>query len=150
MIQYFIENLWLVWLIASIGLLLLELTSGDFYIICFSFGAIVALLSALVGLPLWMQVLVWAVCSVLCILFVRPPLQKRLHGSMKERKSNADALIGKQGTVIETIPAGGHGYVKIDGDEWRSLSADGQEIPAGTAVEVVSRDSIVLTVARKS
>ena len=65
---------------------------------------------------------------------------------MKERKSNVDALIGRQGKVIETIPQGECGYVKIDGDEWRSVSADGQEIPAGTTVQVVSRDSIILTV----
>lgn len=147
MIEYFTENLWLAWLIASVAFMLLELTNGDFYIICFSFGALASLVAAAVGLPLWVQVLLWAVCSVLCLLFVRPPLQRKLHGSVKERKSNADALIGKRGTVIETISAGGFGYVKIDGDEWRSLSADGSAIPAGTPVEVTSRDSIVLTVA---
>ena len=146
MIEYFIENLWLLWLSASIAFMLLELTNGDFYIICFALGALVSMLCAAVGLPLWVQVLVWAVASVLCIFFVRPSLVKKLHGKEKERKSNADALIGKQGTVIETIEAGGHGYVKIDGDEWRSVSADNTEIAKGAMVTVLSRDSIVLTV----
>ena len=59
---------------------------------------------------------------------------------------NADALIGRRAVVREAIPAGGAGYVAIDGDMWRSVSADGSGIPEGTAVEVVSRESIILTV----
>ena len=146
MIDYFVGNMWLVWLIVSIGLLLLELTSGDFYVICFAFGAVASIVGAAIGLPLWAQVLIWAVCSVLCLYFVRPSLVRRLHGKENERKSNVDALVGRQGIVIDTIAAGGFGYVKIDGDEWRSVSADGQEITVGTTVQVVSRDSIILTV----
>ena len=149
MIDYFVGNMWLVWLIVSIGLLLLELTSGDFYVICFAFGAVASIVGAAIGLPLWAQVLIWAVCSVLCLYFVRPSLVRRLHGKENERKSNVDALVGRQGVVIDKISAGGFGYVKIDGDEWRSVSADGQEIPVGTNVTVISRDSIILTVSEK-
>ena len=149
MIDYFVGNMWLVWLIVSIGLLLLELTSGDFYVICFAFGAVASIVGAAIGLPLWAQVLIWAVCSVLCLYFVRPSLVRRLHGKENERKSNVDALVGRQGIVIDTIAAGGFGYVKIDGDEWRSVSSDGQEIPVGTTVTVISRDSIILTVSEE-
>ena len=73
-------------------------------------------------------------------------LVKKIQGKKNERKSNADALVGKRGIVIETIEAGGFGYVKIDGDEWRSISANAAEIAKGTTVTVISRDSIVLTV----
>ena len=149
MIDYFVGNMWLVWLIVSIGLLLLELTSGDFYVICFAFGAVASIVGAAVGFPLWAQVLIWAVCSVLCLYFVRPSLVRRLHGKENERKSNVDALVGRRGVVIDKISAGGFGYVKIDGDEWRSVSSDGQEIPVGTNVQVVSRDSIILTVSEE-
>lgn len=143
--DYLYENLWLLWLIWSVVCLLSELTSGDFYLVCSSVGALVAMVGALLGLPFWGQVFLWVAASLVCIFFLRPPLLKRMHGKA-ERKSNADALIGRKGTVIEAIPAGGHGYVKIDGDEWRSVSADGAEIACGTTVTVVSRESIVLTV----
>lgn len=146
MVQYFIDNLWLMWLIASIAFMLLELTNGDFYIICFAFGALISMVFAALGLPLWVQVLIWAIASLLCIFFVRPPLVKKIQGKKNERKSNADALVGKRGIVIETIEAGGFGYVKIDGDEWRSVSANAAEIAKGTTITVISRDSIVLTV----
>ena len=143
--DYIYHNLWLLWLIWSVVCLLSELTSGDFYLVCSSIGALAAMVGALLGLPFWGQVFLWVAASLVCILFLRPPLLKRMHGKA-ERKSNADALIGRRGTVIETIPAGGHGYVKIDGDEWRSVSTDGAEIACGSTVTVVSRESIVLTV----
>ena len=50
------------------------------------------------------------------------------------------------GDFFMTCFAVGAGYVAIDGDMWRSVSADGSGIPEGTAVEVVSRESIILTV----
>lgn len=148
MIAFFLESLWLVWLIVSLCCLLIELTSGDLYLLCFAFGAIASLVLALCGAPFWLQVLVWAIASVLCIIFVRPSLVKRLHAN-KERLSNADAMIGQKGRVTTAIPADGFGYVKIAGDEWRSVSANKTDIPAGTTVTVVSRDSTILTVVEK-
>ena len=60
-----------------------------------------------------------------------------------------DALTGKSAKVITAIPQGGYGYVKINGDEWRSVSEDGSAIPEGTTVIVLKRDSIILTVKTK-
>lgn len=146
MIDYLMNNLWLLWLVVAIVCLIVELSSFDFFVTCFAIGALGGMLGALCGLPLWAQGLIWAIVSVLSLWFVRPSLIRRLHSTGEERSSNADALVGKQGVVIEAIPAEGHGYVKIDGDEWRSLSADGQPIEKGTRVRVVSRASLVMTV----
>lgn len=143
------DYLWLIWLIISLVCLVAELSSGDFFITCFAIGALAGMLTALAGLPLWVQVLAWAVCSVLCILFVRPPLVRRLHDKA-ERHSNADALIGRQATVAEAIPQGGCGYVKIDGDMWRAHTDNGAPVTQGTTVTVAARDSIVLTVVPNS
>ena len=146
MIDYILSNLWLVWLVLAVVFLILEVASFDFFVTCFAIGAIGGMIGAFLGVPLWCQALLWAVISVLSLWLVRPSLVRRLHSSGEERASNADALIGAAGIVIETIPAGSHGYVKIDGDEWRSVSADGQTIEKGTRVRVKARESIVLTV----
>ncbi len=34
----------------------------------------------------------------------------------------------------------GYGYVKIDGDEWRALSTDGDPIELGATVRIVARE----------
>ncbi len=139
------ENIWLAWIIVSIICLIIELNSGDLYFICFAIGAIVSMILDILGAPLWCQVLFWALASMLCVFFVRPSLAKRLHDK-RERQSNADALIGASGVVTDDIPANGYGYVKIAGDEWRSVSASGEAISSGTKVTVVNRESTILTV----
>ena len=70
----------------------------------------------------------------------------RFHAYGENRLSNADALIGRIGIVIEAIPAGGSGYVKVDGDEWKAVSQVPQEIKKGNKVEIIGRDSIIVTV----
>ncbi len=148
MVDYFMTNLWLAWLIISIVCVIVEMTSFDFFVTCFAIGALGAMVGAIVGVPFWMQIIVWAVVSVLSIMFIRPALTNVIHAHGDKRLSNADALIGKEGKVIETIIADGFGYVKIDGDEWRSVAADGLEIAKGEKVKVISRDSIILTVTK--
>ena len=146
MIEFFTSNLWFIWVIISIVCLILELTSGDCFILCFAIGAAVSAIVAGCGANLTVQIIVFAVVSVLSLLLVRPTLLKKLHKPNRERLSNAEAVIGQQGRVSEAIAAGGYGRVAIDGDDWKALSADGSAIDKGTTVRVVKMDSIILTV----
>lgn len=147
MLPFLTAHLWLIWLSLAIIFLILEISSGDFYVTCFAIGAAVSIVPAAISLPLWLQIVVWAAASVLSIYFIRPYLVEHLHPKERQRKSNADALIGRTGRVTDAIPAGGYGYVKIDGDSWRSHTTDGTPLEVGTTVTVLSRESIVLTVA---
>lgn len=148
MIEYFSANLWQLWAIVALVCLILELMSGDFFIICFAFGAAAAIIAALCGTNLATQAIIFAIVSVLCIFFIRPTLVKKLHKSAEDRKSNTDALIGREAKVVETIEAGGHGRVKIDGDNWKAKAADGEQIEAGETVTVTDINSVILTVKR--
>ena len=145
MIEYFQSNMWQLWLLVCLLCLILELTSGDFFIMCFSLGALAALVATpftgFVG-----QLVVWMLGTVLCLLFVRPVMLKYFHKKDSDRPSNADALMGRTGTVSQTIVAGDHGRVKIAGDDWKAVSAATTDIPVGAKVKVVGRDSIILTV----
>lgn len=149
MIEYLASNLWLVWTVVMLVCLILEVSSGDFFITCFAIGALVTIFPALLGVPLWAQILVWAVCSVLSIKLVRPCLLRLLHKGGEHRLSNADALIGQVGKVSQAIPAQGAGRVQLDGDDWKAVST-GEALPVGTKVRIVSRESIILTVEKDS
>ena len=144
MIEYLAENMWQVWAIIAIVCLILELSSGDFFIICFSIGAVFAIIGAIVGLNVYWQIFIFAVFSLLSVLFVRPVALRWLHKNDPNRASNADALIGRTGKVTEAIKAGGNGYVQIDGDMWKAVST--ADIPVGTTVRVVGRESTIITV----
>ena len=72
MIEYFQANLWQFWALIGVLCLILELTSGDFFIMCFSIGAFVTALVAAFGTSFTVQLIVFAIASLLCLLFVRP------------------------------------------------------------------------------
>jgi membrane protein implicated in regulation of membrane protease activity len=146
MIEYFTSNLWLIWIIVSILCLILELSSGDFFLLCFAIGAAAGAIIAGCGLSLTWQIIIVAVASALSLMLVRPALLKKLHKPNRERLSNAEAMIGQTGRVSEDIEANGYGRVAIDGDDWKARSADGSAIDKGSRVRVVKMDSIILTV----
>jgi len=146
MIEYLLANMWQLWAVVSIICLILELSSGDFFIICFSIGAVFAIIAAALGLGIYWQLFIFAVFSLLSVLFVRPVALRYLHKNEPNKPSNADALLGRTGKVTEAITAGGNGYVQIDGDMWRAVSTT--EIAVGETVRVVDRQSTVVTVER--
>jgi membrane protein implicated in regulation of membrane protease activity len=149
MIDYLSSNLWLVWTLICVLALILEVSSGTFYLMCFAVGAACSIITSLFPTPLWVQVLVFAVASAVCVFCVRPFVVKYVHQGHDNRVSNADALIGRTGTVIEPITPEKAGYVKVDGDEWRAVTDDGEIIPKGEEVVIRKRDSIIVTVTKK-
>ena len=124
--------------------LILELSSGDFFIICFSIGAVFTVVAAAAGLNVYWQLFIFAVCSLLSVLFIRPMALRYLHKNEPNRASNADALLGRTGRVTEAVKAGSNGYVQIDGDLWKAVS--NTDIPVGTTVRVIGRESTIITV----
>lgn len=148
MIDYFAQHLWQLWAVVAVLCLILELTAGDFFIICFSIGAVFAAVFAAFGAGFYVQLGVFALFTVLSLFLVRPFALRYLHRKDENRVSNADALIGRRGRVVEAIEAGGFGRVQIDGDVWKAVTQDDEAVPAGTNVRVVDRESIIITVER--
>ena len=135
MLDYLTQNVWLIWILISVICLIIELGSGDLFVLCFAIGGLGASLTAAVGLGLVPQLISMALCSLLSIYFVSPVALRYL-----------DAILGKIGQVTQTIEKGGFGRVIAGGNDWKATSADGQRIEVGTKVRVVARESIVITV----
>ncbi len=146
-IDYFMQHLWQLWVLISLACLILELTNGDFFIMCFAIGGVFSAIAAALGFGGIVQVIVFALFTVLSLMFVRPVALRYLHRGEDKRVSNADALLGRIGVVSEAVKEGGYGRVAIDGDDWKAVSADGMPISKGDKVKVVGRESIIITVA---
>ncbi len=144
MIDYFLQNMWQAWVILAVLCLILELSSGDFFIVCFSIGAVAAVIGTVLGLNIYWQVLVFAVFSLISIFTVRPLALRYLHNNDPNKPSNADALLGRTGRITDAVSTGNCGYVQIDGDLWKA-KAD-TDIPVGTTVRVIGRESTIVTV----
>ena len=57
-----------------------------------------------------------------------------------------DNIIGKTAVVTERIEECGYGRVKIDGDDWKALTDNGMAAEVGEKVQIISYESIILTV----
>ncbi len=135
------------WLIAAIVLVIVEICTAGFGALCFAIGAAFsALVSGLGGNLTW-QIVAFLIVSLLTFIFLRPVVMRFLDKRSKDVKTNADAIIGRKGVVSESIDASQHtGRVAIDGDDWKAVSEDGANIEKGDDVEIIKRDSIIVTV----
>ena len=109
--------------------------------IWFAAGALAALVCALANGPLWLQITLFIVVSVLCLLAVRPMAKKYLNG--KVQPTNADRIIGVEAQVTEAIDnIRGKGAVTIGGLTWSARSQNGAAIPAGALVKVLRIEGV--------
>lgn len=143
MIELINENLWATWAIIALVCLITELFTGSFYIICFSVGAIAAVLVSFLG-DIYVQLAVFIVVSFTSIFLVRPLVMRWLHHENDFVPSNADAIMGRMAMVSQDIPANGYGRVALDGDDWKATAKE--SLSKGEKVIIVDRDSIILTV----
>lgn len=146
MIDYFVQHLWQMWTVVAVVCLILELTAGDFFIICFSIGAVFAAIAGLIGGNIYWQLAMFALFTLVSLFWVRPFAQRYLHRGEDRRVSNADALLGREGRVVEAVDHDGFGRVQIDGDVWKAVTNESQDIPAGKNVRVIGRESTIITV----
>ena len=135
-----------VWLIAMIVLLVVEGLVPGLISIWFALGALAALVSALLHAPLWLQILLFVLFSLVLLFFTRPIAVKYFN---KDRiKTNAESLVGRTAIVISDINnLEGIGQVTVSGQEWSARSvADGVLIPTGTVVTVRAINGVKLIV----
>ena len=142
-----IMQIYQIWLVVAIVLVILEIATSGFGVICFAIGAIFGAIAAALGAGTTWQIILFAVVSILTFIFLRPIVIRFLEKKSKDVKTNADALIGRKGIVSERIDATQHtGRVAIDGDDWKAVSENGEVIEKGAQVEIVKLDSIIVTV----
>ncbi|WP_261163940.1 NfeD family protein [Microbacterium sp. Marseille-Q6965] len=129
---------WIAWLAVIAIVLVIEMLSGEFTFLMIAIGAAIGLTASLLGAPIWLQIIIAAVAAVALLLFLRPPLLRRLRRPHDPMKFNVDALLGMAGTVQQPVtPIAG--VVKLaDGQTWSARTTGALEIPAGAVVYVQS------------
>jgi membrane protein implicated in regulation of membrane protease activity len=117
---------WWIWILAGLALATLEMSApGSFFFLFFGASALVVGIAALVGLdePLWLQLLLFSVLSVLSLVFFRRALQKRMKPGYQgaEQAREVDTMVGEMALVVsEDIPPGGLGKVELRGTVWNA------------------------------
>jgi membrane protein implicated in regulation of membrane protease activity len=131
----------LIWLILLLAFAGAEALTVGLTSIWFAAGALVALVAALVNGPIWLQVALFLVVSVLCLIAVRPLAKKYLNPVLQP--TNADRILGAEVRVTEEIDnLRGQGQVAVGAMPWTARSEDGAPIPAGALVRVLRIEGV--------
>jgi len=114
----------------------------------FAVGALGALVCALLGGNVWLQIGTFLVLSGVSMALVRPLAKRFLTPGYSA--TNADRVIGEDAVVIQEINnLLGQGQVKIAGQSWTARSQDDSVIPAGETVKVLRIEGVKVFVARQ-
>ena len=125
----------ILWFFLLILFIFLEASTLAVVSLWFGAGALTAMVAALFGAPLWLQILLFALVSLALLLILRPITGKLLKPRVKD--TNLDAVIGSEGVVTEQISnRDARGRVKLGSMEWSARSTADVTIPVGTQIKV--------------
>lgn len=136
----------ILWLILLVVLALIEIATLGLTTIWFAVGALVATIVAALGGPLWLQIALFLIASILVLIFLRPIAVKFFN---KDReKTNVESLIGMHAVVVSEIDnQSEQGQAKLNGLDWMARSMDDKiTIPVGTVVTVLEVRGVKLIV----
>ncbi|MCD7838558.1 MAG: NfeD family protein [Clostridiales bacterium] len=142
MLQLFNLSAPVVWLILLVFFAVLEGVTVSLCSVWFALGALAALLISLVIDNLWIQLLVFAVVSLVTLLLMRP-LATHMFQKKGFTPTNADRILGKTGIVTEAIDnLAAKGQVKVAGQSWSARSDSGAPISAGVHVTILRIEGV--------
>ena len=135
------------WIIAMVVFLVIEAVTVGIVSVWFDIGALFAMVTAMLGANLWVQITVFLVVSAIALYFTRPLVKKFVNN--KVEPTNADMLIGKECRVVETIDnLSGTGAVYVDGKTWTARTVDEEIIPEGQLVKAERIEGVKLIVSK--
>ena len=123
------------WLFAMVVFLAAEAATVTLVSIWFAAGALAAIVVALAGGSVGLQVTVFLVMAIILLASLRNQVRK--HFTPRIQKTNIDSVIGSVGIVttpVNNIAA--LGKVTISGMEWSARSTTGSPLPEGAKVIV--------------
>lgn len=135
------------WLIVAVIMFIGELVCPVFFMFWFAIGALVALVTSFITSNLAIQFSVFLVVSIILVIFMKP-LTNKLFKNRTKDELNMNGIIGKNAVVIKTINnIEGTGEVKINGEVWRAVSENENEIiESERYVEILKIDGVKLIV----
>jgi inner membrane protein len=136
---------WWHWLVLGLILIGLEMAaSGGFYVIFFGIAAL-----AIGGLhlmdaagPLWLQLLLFSLLSVLSLVLFRSPLMRWLELDVPGR--DVDSLVGETAIPLEDIAPGGVGRAELRGSVWSARNSADAVLTRGQRCTVVRVDRLTV------
>lgn len=135
------------WLVAGVVLLLLEIFTLTVVLGMVGVGALAAALAAALGAPLVVQAGAFVVTSTGLLLFAREPVQRAIDKTGSSGTSiDPRALTGSSAVVVQRI-SDDTGQVRLSGELWRARPYAGTgPVEVGRTVSVAAVEGATLLV----
>jgi membrane protein implicated in regulation of membrane protease activity len=136
---------WWLWVLVGFLLLCLEFVATSMHVGLFAVGAfVVAIVVGLgVEMPVWAQIVLFTVTSLLSFFFLRPLIMSRLK---LDEKKVVDSLVGEQAITLEDIAAGGNGRAEMRGTTWNARNIGETDLVRGQRCVVAAVEGLVIHV----
>lgn len=130
------------WIAVVIFSIVCEVATPGLVAIWFVPSALLSMVLAFCGVYVWVQIPVFLIISILCIVFARPLINHR----QKPLATNIDAIIGERAIVVEKIQnIAGAGQVKVRGQSWSARTVDDDSTyEPGEIVTVIAVEGVKL------
>ena len=140
---------YIAWVILMIAFAVLEGVTAGLVTIWFCFGSIGGLIACALGASLQVQIAIFSIVSLVCMLLLRPFAKKKF--VKLDVKTNADRILGADAIVIEQVDnLNASGQIKVFGEYWTARSEDTEAIPIGTQVQVLRIEGVKAIIQKKS
>lgn len=135
------------WLVLFVLFLIFEAVTVSITSIWFAAGALVALICSMLGGPVWLQVVLFFLVSILTLILTKPLVKKYVNSNTVS--TNFDRIIGMNAVVTEEINnLKAQGAVLVDGKVWTARSSDDSVIEKDTIVKACKIDGVKLIVSK--
>lgn len=131
----------MIWLVALIVFISVEIATLGLASIWFAGGSLVAFIASFFGANLIVQVILFLVVSIVLLVLTRPIAAK--YFNKNRAKTNVDAIVGKNAVVIKDIDnLKGEGEINLAGQIWTARAIDDKVIEENTQVKIVSIEGV--------
>lgn len=140
----------IIWLVLFVVFVVVEFITQGITTIWFAGGSVVSLFASALNAPIWLQVTLFIVISVVLLVFTRPILLK--YYDSKLIKTNVEAVVGETAVVTTTINnLSSEGQVQLKGMDWTARAINDLMIIAeGEKVIVRSVEGVKLIVEKQN
>lgn len=136
---------WIVWLVIAAALGIAEVTTLTLALGLLAIGGLAGALTAALGLPLVVQLIVFGVTSAAGLAVIRPIAVRHVRQPPLLRSGTA-ALVGREALALTEVTRHS-GRVRIGGEEWTARPYDpGVVIPQGADVDVLAIEGVTALV----
>jgi membrane protein implicated in regulation of membrane protease activity len=132
----------LIWMTVALVAVGIEVFTTDLTFALIGVGAAAAGVAAVVGAPLWLQVVIGVGVSFAGIAFVRPVALRHLRRSTPQTRTGVDRLPGATGKALSELTAD-DGRISLRGEIWSARldpEVTSVPVPSGTPVIVTRID----------